>query len=82
MRISTTIAIAIGLGALAACDTERDPQEQRAENIVENAENRAENIMESAENRAENVVESAENRAENMTNEAGETNTAETNTNY
>lgn len=81
MRISTTIAIAIGLGALAACDTERDPQEQRAENIVENAEMRAENIMESAENRAENIVESAENRAENMTNEAGETNTAETNTN-
>lgn len=62
MKLSTAIAVGIGVAALGACN--EGPREERAENVEEAGEERAENIVEAAENRAENVEEAAENEAD------------------
>lgn len=70
MRLTTTLAIAIGLGTLAACaeSPQEEAAEATAENIMENAENTAENIMANADNAAENVMDTAANEAEAVEN--------------
>jgi len=68
MKITTTLAVAIGLAALAACN--KSPQENAAENITDTANNTAENITETANNTAENITENAENKADAVKNAA------------
>jgi hypothetical protein len=64
MKLTTTLAVAVGLAALAAC--RQTPQENAAENIEANAENVAENIEANAANLSENIQANAENAAENV----------------
>ena len=53
MKITTTIAVAVGLAALAAC--KQSPQENKADNIEANAENTADMIEANGSNAAENI---------------------------
>lgn len=62
MKIGTTLAIAVGLAALTACN--KSPQENAADNIEANADNVADNITANAENVADNIQANAENRAD------------------
>jgi hypothetical protein len=64
MKLTTTLAVAVGLAALAAC--KQSPQENAAENIEANAENVAENIEANAANLSENIQANAENASENV----------------
>ncbi len=48
MKTTTVLAIALGLGSLAACN--KSPQEQTADNIEANAENTADTIEANADN--------------------------------
>lgn len=66
MKIGTTLAIAVGLAALAACN--KSPQENAADNIEANADNVADNITANAENVAENIQANAENQADAIRN--------------
>jgi len=62
MKFSTTLAVVIGLGALAACNN--TAQEETADNIEANAENTADMIEANADAVAENVVENADDAAD------------------
>lgn len=62
MRLISTLAVAAGLAALAACN--QSPREERADNIEAAAENEADMIVENAENTAENIEATAENQAD------------------
>jgi hypothetical protein len=62
MKLSTTLAVALGIGALAACNN--TAEEQTADNIEANAENTADAIEANADAVAENVVENADNAAD------------------
>jgi outer membrane lipoprotein-sorting protein len=53
MKTTTVLAIALGIGALAAC--KQSPQEQKADNIEANAENTADTIEANTSNASENV---------------------------
>lgn len=65
MRISTTLAVAIGLGALAACEAENgQEEEQTVENAAEDVGEGAEDVAEDVGNAAEDVAEEAENQVE------------------
>jgi len=66
MKIGTTLAIAVGLAALTACN--KSPQENAADNIEANADNVAENIQANADNMAENIQANAENQADAVRN--------------
>ena len=68
MKITTTLAVAVGLAALAACN--KSPANNAAENITETANNTAENITETANNMAENITQNAENKADAIKNAA------------
>jgi len=70
MKITTTIAVAIGLAALTAC--KQSPQENTADNIEANAENTADVIEANAANVTANIEANAENTAAAVRN-AGET---------
>ena len=52
MKTTTILAIALGLGSLAACN--KSPQEQTADNIEANAENTADTIEANVDNAADN----------------------------
>ena len=69
MKTTTVLAIALGIGALAAC--KQSPQEQTADNIEANAENTADTIEANADNASENMQANAENSADAVRN-AGE----------
>jgi hypothetical protein len=58
MKITTTLAVAVGLMALAACN--QSPQENRADQIEANAENTADII----ETNTENVADTLETNAD------------------
>jgi hypothetical protein len=62
MKLTTTLAIALGAAALAACNN--TAQEQAADNIEANAENTADVIEENADVMATNIQENAENAAD------------------
>jgi hypothetical protein len=66
MKTTTVLAIALGLGSLAACN--KSPKEQTADNIEANAENVADNIEATADNTAENVQANADNAADAVRN--------------
>ena len=58
MKITTTLAVAIGLAALAGCN--KSAQESKADNIEANAENKADAIRAAGENKADAVRDSAD----------------------
>jgi hypothetical protein len=58
MKLVTTVSIAIGLGALAACN--QSPQEQKADNIEANAENTADAVRNEGEQDADAVRNSGD----------------------
>ena len=62
MKITTVFAVAVGLGALAACN--QSPQEQAAENIEENADAAADTLEANADATAQNVEDAGENAAD------------------
>ena len=62
MKITTTLAVAVGLAALAGCN--QTPKEQVADNIEANADAAAENIEANADAIADNVVANADNAAD------------------
>ena len=64
MKLTTTLAIALGIGALAACN--QSPQEEAADNIEANAENVADTIEANAENAADAIEANADNAADEV----------------
>ena len=66
MKITKTLAIAVGLAALAACN-KQSPAENNADQIEANADNVAENITANADNAAENLTANASNDAADIT---------------
>jgi hypothetical protein len=68
MKIATTLALAVGIAALAGCN--KSPQENTAANIEANGANQAENITDTANNEAENITANAENKADEVKNQA------------
>jgi vacuolar-type H+-ATPase subunit E/Vma4 len=62
MKITTTLAVAVGLAALAGCN--KTAPEQNAENIEANADAAAENIEANADAVADNLVANADNAAD------------------
>jgi hypothetical protein len=67
MKLTTTLTIALGLGALAACN--KGPQENNAENIEANYDNTAgameENVGNTMEANTENAANAIGNEGEN-----------------
>ena len=61
MKITTTLAVAVGLLGLAAC--KQSPTENKADQIEANAENTATMIEANADNAAENIQANADNTA-------------------
>lgn len=59
MKTTTIIAIALGIGTLAACN--KSPTEQAAENVESNYGNAAENVEATTSNEASAVEENGEN---------------------
>src|SRR3954464_10876161 len=66
MKTTTILAIALGLGSLAACN--KSPTEQTADNIEANAENTADTIEANADNAADTMQANAENAADAVRN--------------
>jgi hypothetical protein len=62
MKITTTLAVAVGLAALAGCN--QSPKEQAAENIEANADMMADNMVANADNVADTIQANAENAAD------------------
>jgi predicted small lipoprotein YifL len=69
MRISTSMIVAAGIVALAACN-KKSPAENQASEIQANSENQAQNVTASGENEAANIMNSAENKASAVKNES------------
>ena len=67
MKTTTVLAIAFGLGSLAACN--KSPQVATADNIEANAENVADNIEANADNAADTMQANADNAADADRNE-------------
>lgn len=72
MKITTTLAVALGISALAACNN--SPTEQAADNIEANAEMTADNLEEAADNASTEAGEDNLENAADATREAGEEN--------
>ena len=62
MKITTTLAVAVGLASLAACN--QSPKEEAADNIEANAEMTADNLEEAADNATNEAVNNIENTAD------------------
>ena len=67
MKTTTVLAIALGLGSLAACN--KNPTEQTADNIEANAENTADTIEANADNASDMMEANADNAADMVRNE-------------
>src|SRR5687767_8951837 len=72
MKITTTLAVAVGLAGLAACN--QSAQEEAADNIEANAEMTADNLEELADETANEGNEDALENQADATREAGEEN--------
>ena len=62
MKTTTVLAIALGIGALAAC--KQSPKEQAADNVEANYENVADNMEAGVENSTDAMQENVENAAD------------------
>jgi hypothetical protein len=70
MKLTTVLAVAVGLGALSACNN--SAQEQAADNLEANTEVAADSLEEAADNAGTEAAEDGlENKAD-ATREAGE----------
>jgi hypothetical protein len=69
MKISTTMIIAAGVVALAACN-KKTPADNQASAVEANTSNEAENVTAAGENEAANIMNSAENKASAVKNES------------
>ncbi len=69
MKITTTLAVAVGLAGLAACN--QSPREDAADNIEANAEMTADNLEEVADETANEGAEDALENQADATREAG-----------
>lgn len=74
MKLSTSVAVALGVVALAACH--KSPADQQAANVESNYDNEAANIQSNADNEAQAIQNSADNEASAIKNE-GENKAAE-----
>ena len=68
MKITTTLAVAVGLAALAACN--QSPKEDAADNIEANADVMAENLEANADNAADATRAAGEENADAVRNGA------------
>ena len=68
MKTTTILAIALGLGSLAACN--KSPTEQTADNIEANADNSADTIEANADNASDMMQANADNAADMVRNGA------------
>jgi len=64
MKTTTILAIALGLGSLAACN--KNPQEQAADNYEANVDNAADQMQENVGNAADEMTANAENASDAM----------------
>ena len=64
MKTTTIIAIALGLGSLAACN--KNPQQQAADNYEANADNAADQMETNVDNAADQMTANADNAADAM----------------
>jgi hypothetical protein len=62
MKITTTLAVAVGLAALAGCN--KTAPEQNADNIEANADVAVENIEANADAAIDNITANADNAAD------------------
>ena len=60
MKTTTILAIALGLGSLAACN--KSPQQQAADNYEANADNAADNKSDAMKNAADNTADAMKNK--------------------
>ena len=70
MKITTAMAVALGLAALTACN--QSPRENAADNIEANAENVADNLEAAADNTSNEAKEDALENQADATRAAGE----------
>jgi hypothetical protein len=64
MKTTTILAIALGLGSLAACN--KSPQQQAADNYEANADNAADQMEANVDNAADNMTATTDNAADSM----------------
>ena len=64
MKTTTVLAIALGLGSLAACN--KTPQDKAADNLEANADATADNMVANTEAAADNMTASTDNAADAM----------------
>jgi hypothetical protein len=64
MKTTTVLAIALGLGSLAACN--KSPQTQAADNYEANVDNSADTMVANVDNAADNMTASTDNAADAM----------------
>ena len=69
MKTTTILAIALGLGSLAACN--KSPQEQAAANYEANVDNAADTMEANVGNAADNMTATTDNAADAMKDAAG-----------
>ena len=66
MKKTTILAIALGLGSLAACN--KSPQQQAADNYEANADNAADAMKSAADNKSDAMKNAADNKADAIKN--------------
>jgi len=64
MKTTTVLAIALGLGSLAACN--KSPQQQAADNYEANVDNSADQMEANVDNAADNMTANADNASDAM----------------
>ena len=64
MKKTTIVAIALGLGSLAACN--KSPQQQAADNYEANADNAADQMQTNVDNSADQMTANADNASDAM----------------
>ena len=64
MKTTTILAIALGLGSLAACN--KSPQQQAADNYEANADNAADQMEANVDNAADQMTANADNASDAM----------------
>jgi len=64
MKTTTILAIALGLGSLAACN--KNPQDQAADNYEANVDNAADTMQENVDNAADQMTANADNASDAM----------------
>ncbi len=74
MKTTTILAIALGVGALSACN--KTPQDAAADNIEANADNTADTLEANVDNSADAMKANADNTADAVRNGAADANTA------